>query len=160
MGTGPGQGSNKRETPVDILNDGNGSGEAVDMRYTIDDFWIPVLKSNTKPAHSAALVQGWSFQEEGLPTFKEAPLALDPKITDVSDPEDADPKDAQILLVSAPGAVGKTTLAKQIAYETHSIYVDLSAAEPVGGSTLSGSLYDSGLSDHAVQPNSNVDRRT
>ena len=45
MGTGPGQGSNKRETLVDILNDGNDSGEAVDMRYTIDGFWIPVLKS-------------------------------------------------------------------------------------------------------------------
>ena len=112
------------------------------MRYTIDDFWVPRLKSGAELDDSAPLVQGWSFQKQGLPTFKEAPLTLDAKMDAVSDPENA-----QILFVSAPGAVGKTTLAKQIAYKTRSIYVDLATAEPVGGNTLSGGLYRSEVRD-------------
>ena len=49
------------------------------------------------------------------------------------------------MLVSAPGAVGKSTLARQIAFRTGSIYIDLAKSEPVGGNTLSGGLARSGL---------------
>lgn len=109
-----------------------------DMLYTIGEFWDPVLKSSGSTRTLS--VAGWSFQGHGFPTFKEAPLKLDLEITD-----DCDPKDAEIFLVSAPGAVGKTTLAKQIAYKTHSVYVDLSTADPVGGGSLTGWLHVSGL---------------
>jgi hypothetical protein len=52
-----------------------------------------------------------------------------------------------IILVAAAGAVGKTTLARQISEETTALYVDLAEAEPVGGNTLSGGLAKSGIFD-------------
>ena len=57
-----------------------------------------------------------------------------------------DPAECSILLlVSAPGAVGKSTLARQIAFRTGSVYIDLAKSEPVGGNTLSGGLARSRL---------------
>ena len=50
-------------------------------------------------------------------------------------------------MVSAPGAVGKSTLARQIAALTGATYVDLAVAEPVGGNTLSGGLFRSGIAN-------------
>lgn len=111
------------------------------MQYTIKDFWIPLFKSSTEPDASTPLAQGWSFQDAGLPTFKEAPLTLSPEAND----DDSDPEHARILLISAPGAVGKTTLARQIAYETHSVYINLAIADPVGAYTLTGGLSHSKL---------------
>lgn len=105
------------------------------MQYTIDGFWSPRLQSSdAKLADPAKLVQGWSLPD-GLSTFKEAPLTKDASVVNGSDPECA-----KVLLVSAPGAVGKTTLAKQIAHKTSSIYVDLAAAGAVGAGTLLGGL--------------------
>ena len=103
--------------------------------YTIDGFWIQRLGTPTVRAPTS-LVKGWSFEYEGLDTFKEAPLTL--STGDFG--EDADPMRSPILLVSAPGAVGKSTLARQIAFTTGSIYVDLAKADPVGGNTLTGGL--------------------
>ena len=65
-------------------------------------------------------LSGWTTVDSGLRTFKEAPLTLS---SDLGDP--GSPDRAPLLLVSAPGAVGKTTLAKQIAFHTGSIYLDL-----------------------------------
>lgn len=73
----------------------------------------------------------------------EAPLALSDELGNVGD----DPFRAEILLVSAPGAVGKSTLAREIACRTNSIYVDLAAADPVGANTLTGGLAKSRLFD-------------
>ena len=103
--------------------------------YTIDEFWIPRLGTSSRPA-SPSLVKGWSFEDQGLSTFKEAPLTLS---TDEFG-TDADPLHSLVLLVSAPGAVGKSTLARQIAFITGSVYVDLAKADPVGGNTISGGL--------------------
>ena len=86
----------------------------------------------------APLIEGWSLQEEGLVTFREAPLSLS---TDLSPA--ADPEMTSILLVSAPGAVGKSTLARQIAYETNAVYINLADAGPVGEGTLTGGLVNS-----------------
>ena len=110
------------------------------INYTIDDFWIPQLgqRHNRNEVHS--LVRGWGFVNQGLGTFKEAPLTLNEEYS-----EDVDPADCSIILVSAPGAVGKSTLARQIAYCTGSIYIDLAKSEPVGANTLSGGLFRSRL---------------
>ena len=104
-------------------------------KYTINDFWIPRLGTSSKLA-SSSLVRGWSFEDIGLETFKEAPLTLSAEEFG----SDADPIQSTILLVSAPGAVGKSTLARQIAFTTGSVYIDLANADPVGGNTLSGGL--------------------
>ena len=40
--------------------------------YTIDEFWIPRL-DGASPIASSSLACGWSFETEGLDTFKEAP---------------------------------------------------------------------------------------
>ena len=108
--------------------------------YTIRDFWKPRLGA-LECDMSAPLISGWSFQNEGLSYFMEAPLSLNDSEFGLDD----DPNRSPILLVSAPGAMGKSTLARQIAYETNSIYIDLGTAEPVGANTLSGGLVRSGL---------------
>ena len=107
--------------------------------YTISGYWDQRL-SGVIPVASKTLIQGWSFLDHGLETFKEAPLSLSKEVG-VED----DPLESSLLLVSAPGAVGKTTLAKQIAFSTGSVYIDLSEAAPVGANTLIGGIANSGL---------------
>jgi hypothetical protein len=75
-----------------------------------------------------------------MTTFKEAPLTVSAEYG-----ENQNPLNAELILVSAPGAVGKSTLARQIAYSTGAIYIDLSEAEPVGGNTISGGLVRSNI---------------
>ena len=124
---------------VGIVEDTSASSEASVETYTIREFWTPRLERVTKEA-TTSFVQGWSFQDEGLNTFEEAPLTLSTEFGG-----DNDPTKSSILLVSAPGAVGKSTLARQIAYETDSIYIDLADADPVGANTLTGGLARSQL---------------
>ena len=108
--------------------------------YTIHNFWQPRLgKSNGVGAEG--LVQGWSVEHSAIPTFIEAPLTQN--VAEFGG--DVDPSASSVLLISAPGAVGKSTLAKQIAFVTGSVYVDLAEAEPVGANTLSGGLVRSRL---------------
>ena len=107
--------------------------------YTIDSFWKDRLEE-ASPTGRATLIQGWSFQDVGLDTFKEAPLTLSDEVG-VNDT----PTESSLLLVSAPGAVGKTTLARQIAFSTGSVYIDLSEAAPVGANTLIGGIANCGL---------------
>jgi hypothetical protein len=108
--------------------------------YRIQNFWKPRLTVQQIP--SANLIAGWSLARHGLATFKEAPLGLSVELN-----AGADPPRAPILLISGPGAVGKSTLARQIAFETGAVYVDLAEAEPVGSHTLVGGLVKSGLYD-------------
>ena len=107
--------------------------------HTIDGFWTPLLESINQTPFTRDIL-GWTFQSPGLGTFKEAPLTYSTRQFG----DDADPSSSSILLISAPGAVGKSTLAKQIAFRTGSIYVDLATSEPVGGNFLSGGLARSG----------------
>jgi hypothetical protein len=107
--------------------------------YTIEEFWKRQL-GGIVPAPSE-LIKGWSGLTELLQTFTEAPLTLNNDLSSTT------PETAAVLLISAPGAVGKTTLAKQIAAETGAVYIDLAAADPVGGNTISGGLAKSGLYD-------------
>ena len=109
--------------------------------YTIDEFWIPRLGISSHIT-SDSLVKGWSFRGEGPNTFfKEAPLTQSTEQFG----EYADPMRSPIILVSAPGAVGKSTLARKIASVTGSVYVDLAKADPVGANTLIGGLVRSGI---------------
>lgn len=106
--------------------------------YTIDDFW-----SRRIPRHQAQMTtppKGWVSGPDALSTFVEAPLTKNLELTG-----DVDPNKSPVILVSAPGAVGKSTLARQISSRSGGIYIDLSISEPVGGNSLSGGLYKSGL---------------
>ncbi len=51
-----------------------------------------------------------------------------------------DPKTAPVVIISAPGAVGKTTLGKGIAFHKNAIFWDLSVAGEVGNASLDGEL--------------------
>ena len=108
--------------------------------FTIDNFWKKRLV--VKPVPDATLTDGWSFVKSGLPTFVEAPLAPSTVVISQTKPEEG-----TLLLVSAPGAVGKSTLARQIAAATNAVYVNLAEAAPVGGNTLSGGLVRSNIYD-------------
>jgi hypothetical protein len=106
--------------------------------YTIKDFWKVRLPVSRQASRS--FIPGWSVISDGLASFEEAPLTLSAELS-----SDGDPLTSSILLISAPGAVGKSTLAKQIAFETGAIYVDLVEADPVGGNSVSGGLLKSEL---------------
>ncbi|MDE2706089.1 MAG: hypothetical protein OXI35_13550, partial [Gemmatimonadota bacterium] len=105
--------------------------------YSIDDFWIPTLGKKNDPIPIADTPAGWVTGIESFGPFVEAPL----KFAD----DFGEEKTCPILLISAPGAVGKSTLANEIAARTGSILVDLSKAEAVGGSTITGGLARAGL---------------
>lgn len=105
---------------------------------TIKNFWKRRLAIS--PPTSTSLVRGWFIENEGLKTFREAPLAINTELSKAGEEETS-----SILLISAPGAVGKSTLARQIAFSTGAIYIDLAKTDPVGGNTLSGGLVKSGL---------------
>lgn len=49
--------------------------------------------------------------------------------------------DAQIILISAVGATGKSALAKELSYELQCPIVDLGAAEVMAGSSLTGIIF-------------------
>jgi hypothetical protein len=109
------------------------------MTKTIENFWkarLPIA-----PVRGNIELAGWSGNERRLSTFKEAPLGSSAELPA------GDPLLSSIILVSAPGAVGKSTLARQIAAETGSIYIDLAKADPVGGNTISGGLFTAKLGD-------------
>lgn len=112
------------------------SGGSDKMRYTIEGFWKQRLAISTNL--SANFVPGWSFEKNGIATFKEAPLTSN---TDLG----YDPLESEVILVSAPGAVGKSTLAREIASRTGAVYIDLAKADPVGGNSMSGGLALSGI---------------
>ena len=108
--------------------------------FTIEEFWTQrLITSHAEPIRQT---KGWQLVSESAGIFKEAPLDLSDEFT-----SEFSPLASPMILVSAPGAVGKTTLAKQIAYRTGAIYIDLAQSEPVGGHTLSGGLVRAGVYD-------------
>ena len=105
------------------------------MSYTIEDFWVPRFESVVRQQTELKL-QGWSIQSGGSESFVEADLELRPDFSDLSAP---------IWFVAAPGAVGKSTLAREISTRTGAIYLDLAKAETVAGNYLTGGLAKNGL---------------
>ena len=108
--------------------------------YTIDDFWKTRL-TGLKQVDQAPPINGWNFSCAELPSFTEAPVAQNT----IEYGSEVDPRFSSLLLVSAPGAVGKSTLAKQIAAQTGAVYVDLAQADTVGAYTLTGILETAGI---------------
>jgi hypothetical protein len=109
------------------------------VNFTIREFWLRKLSFDR-----AALVNnqpGWNQNLDALEVFVEAPLGIDAEFGGDNI------NDSPIILVSAPGAVGKSTLARQISALSGAVYIDLAASSPVGGNFLSGGLAKSGLFD-------------
>ena len=113
----------------------------------MEDFWLPRLSTTIS---ARRLIPGWSHVEEGLATFLEAPLALGAGFGG------ADPQLSDVLLVSAPGAVGKTTLARQIAVRTGAMLVNLAEGAAVGAGTMTGGLARTGLYDQFLEGRASV----
>ncbi|OQW55222.1 MAG: hypothetical protein A4S14_13320 [Proteobacteria bacterium SG_bin9] len=105
--------------------------------YTIEVFWRPMFAGLRRPPDQ--MLRGWS-KPEGLSSFLEAPLDISSDFASATDIEKS-----PIILISAPGAVGKSTLARQIASVTGAIYLDLALSDPVGGNSLSGGLVKSNV---------------
>ncbi len=111
-------------------------------KFTINDFWTSRMSAVSRQSKnvSTSLVKGWSFINTRSETFIEAPLTLSAEFDDSNSPDYG-----SIFLISAPGAVGKSTLAKEIAFVTGSVYIDLAESDPVGANTLIGGIAKSGL---------------
>ena len=100
------------------------------MHHSIQDFWIPRLSAVVRPP-TMPTQPGWSIEETPNPSFVEADLHLRDGFDDLA---------AMIWFVAAPGAVGKSTLAKEISARTSAVYLDLAKADTVAGNYLTGGL--------------------
>jgi hypothetical protein len=100
------------------------------MPYTIDGFWKTRLQGVVRPPSQPKLA-GWSAESSPGQYFIEADLHLREGYDDLAAP---------IWFVAAPGAVGKSTLAKEISARTGAIYLDLATADTVAGNYVTGGL--------------------
>lgn len=105
------------------------------MEFSINQLWRPRFASVRAQTPSAAL-PGWDPAPGQSSAFVEASLSLRPEFNDLSQ---------SVWLIAAPGAVGKSTLAKEICAATNAVYLDLAAASTVAGNYLVGGLVKSGL---------------
>ena len=105
------------------------------MGYAIGDFWQERLGA-AQPQSLKNGLTGWSTECTPLDSFVEPSIALRLEQSLLDQP---------IWLIAAPGAVGKSTLAKQICSVTNAVYVDLAAAATVAGNYLTGGLVNAGL---------------
>jgi hypothetical protein len=100
------------------------------MSHTIDDFWVPRLQGIIHPSAGPS-VPGWSNEVAPNPSFVEAALNLRAGYDELSSP---------VWFVAASGAVGKSTLAREISARTGATYLDLAKADTVAGNYLTGGL--------------------
>jgi hypothetical protein len=106
------------------------------MTYSISAFWKVRLAGVV--GSSVPKLPGWSTQLESNASFVEADLHIRSEYDNLSAP---------IWLVAAPGAVGKSTLAKEISAQTGAAYLDLAKADTVAGNYLTGGLVYNELLD-------------
>lgn len=105
------------------------------MEYSIERFWRPRFAQLRAQTTSAAL-PGWDAAPRHSSAFVEAALSLRADFNDLSQ---------NVWLIAAPGAVGKSTLAKAICAATNAVYLDLATATTVAGNYLVGGLVKAGL---------------
>ena len=126
------------------------------IQYEIENFWTQRLGFSKDAHRGEGALSGWKHigadggGENEL--FVEAPLTQNKD----SDLDHVDPRTSTVILVSAPGAVGKTTLARRIAGKTGAMLVNLARTDSVGESTISGGLARCGLRDSLLEGNASL----
>jgi len=100
------------------------------MDYSFDDFWPEKLAGLQKNPALAPLA-GWDGNPPRLESFVAANVAPRPDYNNLQE---------RVWLIAAPGAVGKSTLAKEICAQTGAVYLDLAEASTVAGNYLVGGL--------------------
>ncbi len=119
------------------------------QEFTIEKFWIRRLSvADGKISRSSKERPGWEYVDRGFDTFLEAPLKL---ASGYDSNNVLDPEQSNVILVSAPGAVGKSTLARQVAFEAKAVLFDLAKAGCVGDNTISGGLFKMNLAEKSQQ---------
>ncbi|MSJ21891.1 hypothetical protein GKF31_26310, partial [Escherichia coli] len=101
------------------------------MEYNIDD--ISALLSGVQAVSDHEDGDGWFFSKDLTIDYVPARLALNGNLT-------GDINGARVILISAPGAVGKSVLARELSNKTGSIYLDLSKASSIAGNYVIGGL--------------------
>jgi hypothetical protein len=94
----------------------------------IQTFWKPRLAGATTTA--ASHLPGWLSGATAVAGFVEPTLTI----------VEGDPEAARLLIIAAPGAVGKSSYAKALAAATNSVIVDLAKTSPLGGNFFKGGL--------------------
>jgi hypothetical protein len=105
------------------------------MDYSIESFWRPRFSLVAVQSPSTRLA-GWNPTVAHATSFVEASLSLREDFNDLSQ---------SVWMVAAPGAVGKSTLAREICAATKAVYLDLATAATVAGNYLVGGLVNAGL---------------
>lgn len=113
-------------------------GADAEMGYSIKDFWVPRLGMGVHPKLNAR--EGWSAGDDTIEGFVEPPIVLGSEMEFGVARID----DASVILIAAPGAVGKTTFTQQVCALTGAIRVDLSKTGVIGDNFLSGGLHKVG----------------
>ncbi|MGR3434591.1 MAG: hypothetical protein ACU0CO_06845 [Shimia sp.] len=106
------------------------------MDYSINRFWTRRLGNGAAPT----LVErnGWAAGGSQIENFVEPPLRKgSDRDFGKNGPE---LENASVILIAAPGAVGKTTFTREVSARTGAIRVDLSKTGAVGDNFLSGGL--------------------
>jgi hypothetical protein len=98
--------------------------------FDITSGWIKRLSGAALPATSAKT--GFLVAEERAAD----PAFVEPTLTVIQ----GDPMTARVIVVAAPGAVGKSTLARAISVSSSSVLVDLAKTEPLGGNFFVGGV--------------------
>jgi hypothetical protein len=108
------------------------------MTHTLYD--ITTKFSNVKRIVNHSDSNGWFFTKDESKKYSPARLTLNESLVGAVD-------DARIILISAPGAVGKSVMARELSNETGAIYLDLSQASTIAGNYLIGGLADKDILD-------------
>lgn len=108
---------------------------SLSIKTIAQDFFSSVPAYNL----SSTNVAGWTSAPSETASFVEPPLVTS---------NECDFQNSKIWLISAPGAVGKSTFAKQLARKTGAIFVDLAKADTIGTNYLTGSLFKAHLMEH------------
>jgi hypothetical protein len=90
--------------------------------------WMPRLASAIVPTASDR--DGWLVDSQEDAAFVEPTLKV----------RHGDPFNARVLIVAAPGAVGKSTFARSISAQANAVLVDLAQTEPLGGNFFVGGI--------------------
>ena len=96
--------------------------------FSIEDGWSTRFHGATAPPVSKT--SGWLVETSTDPAFVEPTVRL----------IHGDPWVSRVIVIAAPGAVGKSTLARAISAKTGATLVDLARTDPLGGNFFVGGI--------------------